>query len=58
MPARKPPSPDEKPQVEDFIETARKLGADESREAFERAFKRIANLSEKVFQTPSLPDEP
>jgi hypothetical protein len=42
MPARKPPAPDERPQSEDFIETARKLGADESREAFERVFKKIA----------------
>ena len=32
MPARKPKS-DERPQIEDFIETARKIGADESREA-------------------------
>lgn len=42
MPARKPPPPDAKPQIEDFIETARKLGADESREAFERAFEKVA----------------
>jgi hypothetical protein len=42
MPARKPPPPDARPQIEDFIETARKLGADESREAFERAFEKVA----------------
>jgi hypothetical protein len=41
MPARKPPQPDERPQSEDFIETARKLGTDESREAFERVFEKI-----------------
>lgn len=38
MPARKPRI-DEKPQSERFIETARKIGADETPEAFERVFK-------------------
>jgi hypothetical protein len=42
MPARKPPRKDERPQSEDFIEAARALGGDESREAFERAFAKIA----------------
>jgi hypothetical protein len=42
MPARKP-RPDEKPQIQDFIETARKLGSDESREAFERAFAKVTD---------------
>ncbi len=41
MPARKPPPKDERPQSEDFIETARTLGGDESREAFERVFEKI-----------------
>lgn len=49
MPARKP-KPDEKPQIEDFIETARKLGSDESREAFDRAFR-------KVTRKPPIQDE-
>ena len=40
MPARKPKM-DEKPQSERFIETARKIGADEAPEAFERVFKQI-----------------
>jgi hypothetical protein len=44
-PKRKPP-PKRKmtkaEQSERFKETARRLGADESGEAFERAFKRIA----------------
>jgi hypothetical protein len=31
----------EKPQIERFKETAKELGADESSEAFERAFKKI-----------------
>ncbi len=38
MPARKP-RPDEKPQSERFIETAREIGADETPEAFERVFR-------------------
>lgn len=41
MPARKP-IPEQRPQSEDFIETARKLGSDESREGFERVFEKIA----------------
>jgi hypothetical protein len=38
--ARKPKSDDEE-QSKRFIETAKKLEADESPEAFERAFKKI-----------------
>ena len=41
MPARKPPPPDEKPQRERFIETAREIGASENPEDFERAFKAV-----------------
>jgi hypothetical protein len=48
MPARKPPNPDQRPQSEDFIETARKLGADESREGFERVFEKIARVKPVV----------
>lgn len=44
MPARKP-KPDEKPQSERFIETAREIGADETPEAFERAFDRVLSSS-------------
>jgi hypothetical protein len=44
MPAKKPTPPNERPQSEDFIETARKLGADESREGFERVFEKIARV--------------
>ena len=43
--AGKPPKPkppkDDRPQAERFIETARKLGADETGEAFENAFSKI-----------------
>jgi hypothetical protein len=46
MPAKKP-KPDEKPQRERFIETAREIGADETQEGFEKAF-------EKVIQKPSV----
>jgi hypothetical protein len=40
MPAKKP-KPDEKPQSERFIETAREIGADETKEGFDRAFKKV-----------------
>jgi hypothetical protein len=40
-PKRKSPRNTDKEQSERFIETARKLEADESGKRFERAFKRI-----------------
>ncbi len=52
MPARKPKM-DEKPQSERFIETARKIGADETPEAFERIFKQIVQP-----RTPVEADKP
>jgi hypothetical protein len=42
MPARKPPPPDEKPQFERFIETARQIGAAETDDMLERAITKIA----------------
>ena len=41
----KTPKPDEKPQRERFIETAREIGADETKEGFERAFKKVTTPS-------------
>ncbi len=52
MPARKP-KPDEKPQSERFIETAREIGASEDAADFERVFERIVVPKEKI--TPSAP---
>lgn len=46
MPARKP-RPDEKPQSERFIETAREIGVDETPEAFERVFRTIVKSGPK-----------
>jgi hypothetical protein len=37
-------TPKDKRQYERFVETARKLGCDESEEAFEREFKKIVPL--------------
>lgn len=39
--AAKPKKSTDPEQYERFVETARKLGADESPEAFDRAFKRV-----------------
>jgi len=50
MPARKPPSPDEKPQFERFIETARRIGAGETDEALERIIEKIAPLKSSTPQ--------
>lgn len=44
MPAKKP-KPDEKPQSERFIETAREIGADETKEGFEKALKKVIPLT-------------
>jgi len=41
MPKRKPPDPNEKPQRERFIETAREFGADESGRKFDRAIRKL-----------------
>jgi hypothetical protein len=51
MPAKKPPTPDEKPQRERFIETARAIGASEDPEVFERIFDKIVK-GDVVIQTP------
>jgi hypothetical protein len=42
MPRKPAPKPDDPAQSKRFIETAREIGADESPEAFERAFKKVA----------------
>ena len=41
MPARKPPIPNEKPQFERFIETARAIGAGETDEELERVVRKM-----------------
>ena len=46
MPAKKP-KPDEKPQSERFIETAREIGADETKESFEKAFESVTGSKKK-----------
>jgi len=47
MPAKKPPLPDEKPQFERFIETARQIGAGETDDVLERAIEHIAPPKEQ-----------
>jgi hypothetical protein len=42
MPAKKPPDPNEKPQIKRFIEAAKEHGADKDDGALERVFKKIA----------------
>lgn len=50
MPAKKP-KPDEKPQSERFIETAREIGAGETKESFERAFIKIVSVKDRLEET-------
>jgi hypothetical protein len=49
--AKKPkalrPEAEEKTQAEQFIEAARQIGADETGEAFERAFTKIVSAAPK-----------
>ena len=40
----KKPKPDEKPQSERFIEAAHEVGADETKEGFEKAFEKTARI--------------
>ena len=42
MPARKPPDPNAKPQIEKFREMARELGCDEDEAAFDAVLRKIA----------------
>jgi hypothetical protein len=44
MPAKKP-KPDEKPQFERFIETAREIGAAETDEALEKGLEKLTPKS-------------
>jgi hypothetical protein len=54
MPARKPPSPNEKPQSERFIEAARKIGASEEATDFEKVFAKVtAPAHQKAGGSPS-----
>jgi hypothetical protein len=41
MPARKPPPPDEKPQFERFLETAREVGAAETDDGLEEIARKV-----------------
>jgi len=41
MPARKPPPPDEKPQFERFLETAREIGAAETDEGLDAVLRKV-----------------
>jgi hypothetical protein len=42
MPARKPPDPNAKPQIERFREMARELGCDEDEAAFDEKLRQVA----------------
>lgn len=52
MPARKPPPPNEKSQRDRFIETARKIGASEDPEDFERVFRQVVKPAPLKRQGP------
>jgi len=46
MPAKKPRPKDEKPQRDRFLETAKDLDAEDGKEAFEKAVKKIVPTKE------------
>jgi hypothetical protein len=47
MPRKPAPKPDDPAQSKRFIETAREIGAEATKEEFERAFKKVAPSSAK-----------
>jgi len=53
MPARKPRPPDEKPQFERFLETAREFGAAETDEGLEEVFQKVVKPGVKPLAPPS-----
>jgi hypothetical protein len=48
MPARKPPDPNAKPQIEKFREMARELGCDEGEDAFKAKLAQVMRHRPKV----------
>jgi hypothetical protein len=54
MPARKPPPPDQKPQFERFLETAREVGAAETDEGLERVVRAMVKPKGDKEITPSV----
>jgi hypothetical protein len=54
MPRKPKPPPDDPEQSKRFIEMAREIGADASKEEFERAFKRVAS-SKRASTKPDIP---
>ena len=58
MPARKPPSPDEKPQYERFLEAAREHGTSEDPEVFERVFRQVVRAGKPSEQAGPSPKKP
>ena len=55
MPRKPNPPPDDSQQSRRFIETAREIGADESGEAFEHAFKHLVQTKSKPKMTKLAP---
>jgi hypothetical protein len=55
MPARKPRSPDEKPQFERFLEAAREHGAAETDEGLEDVLRKV--VRPPVIRKPSPRDD-
>ena len=51
MPKRKGPEPKPEEQFKEFVKTAKELGVDETGEALERAFKKLAPKKRAQTQT-------
>ena len=52
MPARKPPDPNAKPQIEKFREMARELGCDEDEAAFDAVLRHVVQHKSKGEPAP------
>ena len=55
MPARKPPDPNAKPQIERFREMARELGCDENEAKFDEILRRVARHKPEKASVPPAP---
>jgi hypothetical protein len=53
MPARKPPPPDEKPQFERFLETAKEIGAAETDEGLDLIVRKVVKSDVMPLVPPS-----
>jgi hypothetical protein len=58
MPRKPKPPPDDPEQSKRFIDMAREIGANASKEEFDRLFRKVANRSTRITTPPSTKPKP